>query len=88
MHTKTTLGKTRVPFTRLQIDLSIDSDRAPQLEQQEYYGHESRATRLVGDSRRFMTVSFTKGSNEYRIRTWLEQVTRPDEGIVDGENRY
>ncbi|KAJ7919437.1 RNA dependent RNA polymerase-domain-containing protein [Mycena leptocephala] len=88
MHTKTTLGKTRVPFTRLQIDLSIDRDRAPQLEQQEYYGHESRATRLVGDSRRFMTVSFTKGSNEYRIRTWLEQVTRPDEGIVDGENRY
>ncbi|KAF7352146.1 RNA-dependent RNA polymerase [Mycena venus] len=83
MYNKATFGKTRVPFARLQVDLS---DR-PKIELKEYYGHESRATRLVGDSRRFMTVSFTKAPGE-RIKAWLQQITQTGEGITIDGNKY
>ncbi|KAJ6559991.1 RNA-dependent RNA polymerase [Mycena capillaripes] len=86
MNSKPILGKTRVPFTRLQIDLSID--QPPRLEAKEYYGHESRATRLVGDSRRFLTLAFTKTSKDSQIRKWLQDVVqRGEEIVIDGE-RY
>ncbi|KAJ7697677.1 RNA dependent RNA polymerase-domain-containing protein [Mycena rosella] len=58
MHNKPTLSKQRVPFARLLLDLSKAEAEIVSLS--EYNVHESRATRLVGDSRRFMNVSFTK----------------------------
>ncbi|KAF7353316.1 RNA-dependent RNA polymerase [Mycena sanguinolenta] len=78
------LVKNRVPFTRLRIDLS---GQAGQPELKEYYSHESRATRLVGDSKRFMTVSFSPSSKDHQISSWLQTVT--DSGILlDGVNKY
>ncbi|KAK6991785.1 RNA-dependent RNA polymerase [Favolaschia claudopus] len=83
MHHGTALGKTRVPFSRLHIDLSDN----PRFEEREYFGHESRATRLVGgDSERFLTVSF-KGSDT-QIKTIVERITQPGEGVTVGGQRY
>ncbi|KAJ6464452.1 RdRP-domain-containing protein [Mycena sanguinolenta] len=80
MHNNTILAKNCVPFTRLQFDLS---DQAGKPELKEYDGHESRATRLVGDSKRFLTVSFTVNSNGHQIRSWLQRAI--DSGIHLGE---
>ncbi|KAJ7731722.1 RNA dependent RNA polymerase-domain-containing protein [Mycena olivaceomarginata] len=84
MPDQTFLVKHRVPFIGLQIDFSDGG----KFGLKEYYGHESRATRLVGDSRRFMTVSFAKGSRDPQIKPWLQQITEPGEGIVVDDNKY
>ncbi|KAJ7449020.1 RNA dependent RNA polymerase-domain-containing protein [Mycena galericulata] len=85
MFQKTTLAKERVPFLRLLVDLQRqDAD----VSIKEYDVHESRATRLVGDSRRFMTISFTRGSTDQKIRSWLDDVTQPDKGIDWEGDKY
>ncbi|KAK7013090.1 RNA-dependent RNA polymerase [Favolaschia claudopus] len=83
MHHGLALGKTRVPFPRVHIDFK-DGLR---FQEKEYFGHESRATRLVGDSKRFLTVSFWNGTNE-QIKEVLEYITRPGEGVIVGGQRY
>jgi hypothetical protein len=81
MYQKTSLTKKRVPFIRLLVDLKTDNAQVS-----EYDVHESRATRLVGDSRRFMTVSFTRDSNSKNIKSWLEEMTQPGKSITfDGQ---
>ncbi|KAJ7723330.1 RNA dependent RNA polymerase-domain-containing protein [Mycena maculata] len=84
MYQKTSLSKKRVPFVRLTVDprtrdaLSVD----------EYNVNESRATRLVGDSRRFMTVAFIRGSKDQEIRSWLENITQPGKVIDYNGDKY
>jgi hypothetical protein len=81
MYQKTSLTKKRVPFIRLLVDLKTDNAQVS-----EYDVHESRATRLVGDSKRFMTVSFTRDSNSKNIKSWLEEMTQPGKSITfDGQ---
>ncbi|KAJ7681879.1 RNA-dependent RNA polymerase [Mycena polygramma] len=88
MDNKPILGKALVPFTRLQVDLSIDPDR-PRLELRDFRGHESRATRVVDDSKRFMRVTFTRDSTAQQIRRWISKVTQAGEYIeIDGQNKY
>ncbi|KAJ7430524.1 RNA dependent RNA polymerase-domain-containing protein [Mycena galericulata] len=83
MYRTTTLGKKRVRFTRI----LIDRDPKP-FSYLEYYGHESRATRLVGDSNRFITVSFKKNLSDRDIKAWLEKLTKPGEGITFDDGKY
>ncbi|KAJ7739164.1 RNA dependent RNA polymerase-domain-containing protein [Mycena metata] len=90
MNTKSILTKKRLPFIRLLLDLKIDANRANQVKYTVshfvYHGHESRATRQVGDSMRFMTVAFTQSSTPNCIRIWLQGITEPGESIsLDGE---
>ncbi|KAJ7448005.1 RNA dependent RNA polymerase-domain-containing protein, partial [Mycena latifolia] len=86
MYSKTTIAKQRVPFVRVLVNLKTPT--AEIVSHSEYYVHESRATRLVGDSRRFMTVSFTRDSQDRNIRTWLEELTEPGNDIAYGEGNY
>ncbi|KAF7316033.1 RNA-dependent RNA polymerase [Mycena indigotica] len=65
-----TLKKQRTTFLRFSIDLRDDPPIPGDIE--EYYGHESRATRAVKDSRRFMTVLF-KAKNDKQIESWLNR---------------
>ncbi|KAJ6611238.1 RNA dependent RNA polymerase-domain-containing protein [Mycena sp. CBHHK59/15] len=50
--------------------------------------HRSRATRLVGDSTRFMTVAFTKQIRETNLRKWLQDITEPGKSITYDEHEY
>nr|GAT51679.1 RdRP-domain-containing protein [Mycena chlorophos] len=83
MQPKPTLTKQRATFLRIIIDLRNEE---PILERDvsEYGGHESRATRIVGDSKRFMTVAFHRQSKEQHIRTWLEK----KEKLYNGNDAY
>ncbi|KAJ7634456.1 RNA dependent RNA polymerase-domain-containing protein [Roridomyces roridus] len=84
-HQKTTLARDRVPFHRLRVDLRT-ADAGNALEQ--YYVHESRATRLVGGYKRFLTISFVKGSKDRYIQDWLERITPPGQNIEIGTEKY
>ncbi|KAF7360099.1 RNA-dependent RNA polymerase [Mycena venus] len=86
MYQKTTLAKKRVPFIRLLLDLSTDTEKL--ISHSEYPVHESRATRLVGDSTRFMTVAFTKQTRESNLRKWLQDITEPGKSITYDEHEY
>jgi hypothetical protein len=86
MYQKTTLPKKRVPFVRLLVDLSTETENVVSVS--EYDVHESRATRLVGDSTRFMTVSFTKHTREQHLRRWLQDITLPGKSITYGDHEY
>ncbi|KAJ6583101.1 RNA dependent RNA polymerase-domain-containing protein [Mycena vulgaris] len=86
MYNKTTLAKKRVPFIRLLLDLKTPN--ADVMSISEYDVHESRATRLVGDSRRFMTVSFTRDSRDGHIKTWLEELTQQGKSITYQDDEY
>ncbi|KAJ7034349.1 RNA dependent RNA polymerase-domain-containing protein [Mycena alexandri] len=92
MNTKSILAKKRLPFIRLLVDLKIDANQPNQVKHTVshfvYHGHESRATRQVGDSMRFMTVAFTKGSTEHCMRIWLQAVTQPGESITFDGKKY
>ncbi|KAJ6478829.1 RNA dependent RNA polymerase-domain-containing protein [Mycena vitilis] len=86
MYQKTGLAKKRVQFIRLLLDLRTEN---PQLiSDSEYDVHESRATRLVGDSKRFMTVAFTKETRDKHLKTWLDEITQPGEGIDYDDHKY
>ncbi|KAJ7193016.1 RNA dependent RNA polymerase-domain-containing protein [Mycena pura] len=80
MYTKTTLAKKRAPFVRLLLDLSTENANVVSVA--DHDGHESRAVRLVGDSTRFMVISFTKTSKERYLKSWLEENTKPGECIA------
>ncbi|KAJ7083229.1 RNA dependent RNA polymerase-domain-containing protein [Mycena epipterygia] len=82
MYNKSTLAKNRVPFIRFLIDLKTENPEV--ISFSEYYVHESRATRLVGDSTRFMTVAFTRESKDRNLKTWLES----GETLTYGEGEY
>lgn len=88
-----TLGKRRVPFTRLLVDRKIERHASGRevvkeiISVAEYYGHESRVTRLVGDASRFLTVSF-KSFQDDHIRAWLEKTIQPDGGIAYDGHKY
>ncbi|KAJ7266986.1 RNA dependent RNA polymerase-domain-containing protein [Mycena haematopus] len=71
---------------RLLLDLSTDKEQV--VSDSEYDVHESRATRLVGDSTRFMTVSFTKKTRENSLKKWLQDITLPGKSITYGEHDY
>ncbi|KAJ7134927.1 RdRP-domain-containing protein [Mycena crocata] len=86
MFIKTTLAKKRVPFLRLLVDLRTETAEIISVDQ--YDVHESRATRLVGDSTRFMTVAFTPGTKEGNLRAWLNDMTQPGKSIVYGDAEY
>ncbi|KAJ7099900.1 RNA dependent RNA polymerase-domain-containing protein [Mycena belliarum] len=86
MYNKSTIAKRRVPFVRVLVDLSTSTGRVVSFS--DYSVCESRATRLVGDSRRFMTVAFTKSSRDQHLKTWLENLTGPGQVIELGEARY
>ncbi|KAJ6557807.1 RNA dependent RNA polymerase-domain-containing protein [Mycena capillaripes] len=86
MYTKTTLTKKRVPFIRLLLDLRTAT--AELVSDSEYDVHESRATRLVGDSRCFMTVAFTRETREQHLRAWLEDITQPGKFITYDDQEY
>ncbi|KAJ7359760.1 RNA dependent RNA polymerase-domain-containing protein [Mycena albidolilacea] len=86
MYQKPTLPKKRVPFVRLLVDLSTETENVVSVS--EYDVHESRATRLVGDSTRFMTVSFTKQTREQHLRRWLQDITLPGKSITYGDHEY
>ncbi|KAJ7767735.1 RdRP-domain-containing protein, partial [Mycena metata] len=93
MNTKSTLAKKRLPFNRLLVDLKFDPNQPNQVKHTishfVYHGHESRATRQVGDSTRFLTVAFTKNSTEDCMRIWLRTVTQPgSESIILGVEKY
>ncbi|KAF7319174.1 RNA-dependent RNA polymerase [Mycena chlorophos] len=83
MQPKSTLKKQRATFLRIIIDLRNEE---PILERDvsEYGGHESRATRIVGDSKRFMTVAFHRQSKDQHIRAWLEK----KEKLYNGTDAY
>ncbi|KAJ7060871.1 RNA dependent RNA polymerase-domain-containing protein [Mycena amicta] len=66
-----TLSKQRVVFLRFLIDLQQANAIPGDID--DYYGHESRATRAVGDSRRFMTVVFHRKSKPQHIEAWLKR---------------
>ncbi|KAJ7723328.1 RNA dependent RNA polymerase-domain-containing protein [Mycena maculata] len=89
------LDKHRLRSTRLNVDLKTERDprtgrdiTKPSFSVAESDGHESRATRLVGDPKRFLAVSFTKSSKDQDIRKWLESRTQPGESIVYGQYKY
>ncbi|KAJ7665879.1 RNA dependent RNA polymerase-domain-containing protein [Mycena polygramma] len=86
MYQKTGLAKKRVQFIRLLVDLRTADLQV--VSDSEYDVHESRATRLVGDSKRFMTVAFTKETRDKHLKTWLDEITQPGEGIDYGEQKY
>ncbi|KAJ7167892.1 RNA dependent RNA polymerase-domain-containing protein [Mycena filopes] len=73
--TSSTLAKRRLLRLHHDVDPSlrpeIDADRGVE-RPASHASHESRATRLVGDSKRFMTVGFAKTSTADDIRTWLQ----------------
>ncbi|KAJ7185908.1 RNA dependent RNA polymerase-domain-containing protein [Mycena filopes] len=86
MHQKQTLAKQRVPFLRLLLDLSAKDERL--ISDHEYDVNESRATRLVGDSRRFMSVAFTRNSKDQHLATWLEGISQPGKCIAYEGGHY
>ncbi|KAF8169864.1 RNA dependent RNA polymerase-domain-containing protein [Mycena galopus ATCC 62051] len=86
MFQKTTVAQKRVPFLRLLLDLSTAEEKV--ISHSEYDVHESRATRLVGDSTRFMTISFTKQTRDNHLRKWLQDITLPGKSITYGEHEY
>ncbi|KAK7044978.1 RNA-dependent RNA polymerase [Favolaschia claudopus] len=86
MHQKSIFTIKRVLFVRLLLDLSTENEEVKS--HGEYEVHESRATRLVGDSLRFMTVTFTKQTRETHLRKWLENMTKPGESIEYGDAKY
>ncbi|KAJ7017150.1 RNA-dependent RNA polymerase, partial [Mycena alexandri] len=86
MYNKGTLSKKRVPSIRLVLDLSTENERV--VSDSEYTVHESRATRLVGDSKRFMTVAFTKNSKDRHLAVWLEDITQAGKFIAYDGGEY
>ncbi|KAJ6611459.1 RNA dependent RNA polymerase-domain-containing protein [Mycena sp. CBHHK59/15] len=86
MYTKSMLAKKRVSFYRLLVDLEQPDAVISPVSQ--YDVPESRATRLVGDSNRFMTVSFSKKSQDRYIRPWLEDLTLPGKSIEYDDVKY
>ena len=86
MFKKSPLAKKRVPFIRLLLDLKKPEEEIVSCV--DYQVHESRATRLVGDSRRFMTVSFTRPSESRYVKAWLERMTQPGKTIDLDSAKY
>lgn len=86
MYNKTTLAKKRVPFIRLVLDLRMG--HAELISASEYDVNESRATRLVGDSRRFMTVGFARETRDQQLRTWLDDITQTGKYITYDDQEY
>ncbi|KAJ7735731.1 RdRP-domain-containing protein [Mycena metata] len=86
MYNKNGLPKKRVQFIRLLLDLSTENERV--VSDSEYAVHESRATRLVGDSRRFMTVAFTKNSKDRFLAAWLDDITEAGKFITYDGGEY
>ncbi|KAJ7269529.1 RdRP-domain-containing protein [Mycena rebaudengoi] len=75
MNARATVPKKRVCIYRLLVDLTKEDAQIGDPIEDEV--PESRATRLVGDSRRFMIVSFARKSREDYIRRWLENLIMP-----------